>query len=1237
MMTDEMDEIWALYADDGAQALDAMEEVLEALAKDADGADAQAHIGALFRAVHTFKGNSRVLGLGNVEGLAHLAEDLIGLVRDEGAALTPDIVDSLMRAGDMLRAMLEETADTRADVDPAPSAALKDDLRATIAGLTAPQSSADPSENEAARSAESRGDEMAEGHGEVGAEAAAPTDPQPGAALDERGAEPQASGADAAPDATSGAPDTAPTPPATPGQRGLDPALAGLLDQLDGGDGADFDDFMDDDDPTSDGAPNGPDAGDSPGDGADEAPEQAAEDTFAREAPEATRDAMQDAPVQTIAEVGDGKPRDVDPMYKRIFSEMAEKTRGALGALIGAWDEDAPTIARKEADALAYAARQMGLPDWADPLAVFAENAALDQAETQELCGTLDVLIARDFGDAGSVGGAEAVREESAPKDIGGLEAAVSEAAPEVAPEAGEKAKPRINPDKDALAAPDDAIATSALSGASPMPEATAHAEHPDRPAADAAPCEDNPAPGIAVPDANAAPHERVFFAEMAALYPEIAALGMASDGPDAGAAGSWSALIDRITALADPHGYVRLIDAARQLGRTGAAQEHRAAELAFYEELVTIERSIDPAIFDADLLAPSRVIAAWCADHVFDTLGDLRRGLDRNGASGAWFPEFEALMRRVHFACLNYRIESAAQLTMALIDLFARGRAEGVAPDVILLQMGRGYIDTMELVFDALAQGDAPDIARIEKMFEDASNACFVASGVVTAKHIGTRLGLPPEFHRVMSPESVKAAHDAMAEDFGFFVLRADLNDDDALAQEFLDWITTGLVRMITNVTVFDGARTLFDFLVAAPLSGQAMTENLAELDPSGLRLALMSELTVTDAAEPPAAREGDDEEASPADGAAAPAALLEAVGSISASHALLEHELSRLASDDLMQGITDALRAAGAPSLDLQVRSVLRTQLEDHSRRLQAISEAGAQLTAELSHLQQETAAQRSRPAEALLRPLQAYVATRLGDGGAEAQARVTYAGGDVVLDQVLIDDLRGILKALVNLRLAAPHAPTRFHVSVETENDHVRIDVTDNGPTKGAVEGMDDLGADLRRRKGALRVVTLPAGAGMRFHIRMPQNMVVLDGMVVRIGRVRYVLPIDAIQRILQSDRLLPVAASGGLRMLNMGDDGLVPVQPLGSTGLDMGAEAGTGAASRLYVIVQSGGRRIAIPVDELLGQQLVMLRPLEGVLSEVRHMSGIAILSGGEVGMIVSVGAIAADAQEAAWAS
>ena len=62
--------------------------------------------------------------------------------------------------------------------------------------------------------------------------------------------------------------------------------------------------------------------------------------------------------------------------------------------------------------------------------------------------------------------------------------------------------------------------------------------------------------------------------------------------------------------------------------------------------------------------------------------------------------------------------------------------------------------------------------------------------------------------------------------------------------------------------------------------------------------------------------------------------------------------------------------------------------------------------------------------------------------------------------------------------------------------------------------------------------------------------------------------------------------------------------------------------------VYVVLGTQGRSVAVPVDELIGQQLVLLRPLRGVLSRVQNMTGIALLAGGDVGMVVSANMLCA---------
>ena len=190
-MSDEMDEIWALYLDDGTQSLDQMESSLLAL-QDGNPAELPDEVSALFRAVHTFKGNSRVLGLAVVESRAHVAEDLIGLVRDEGVPMDEEIIDILLYAGDILRDMLEETSATRADVTPDASEELMQRLNDKIARCKGEDPA--PAEEPVADvvDAVSEAETAPEPEPEADPEPVAEAEPEPEPVAEESEAEPEA-------------------------------------------------------------------------------------------------------------------------------------------------------------------------------------------------------------------------------------------------------------------------------------------------------------------------------------------------------------------------------------------------------------------------------------------------------------------------------------------------------------------------------------------------------------------------------------------------------------------------------------------------------------------------------------------------------------------------------------------------------------------------------------------------------------------------------------------------------------------------------------------------------------------------------------------------------------------------------------------------------------------------------------------------------------------------------------
>ncbi len=138
-----------------------------------------------------------------------------------------------------------------------------------------------------------------------------------------------------------------------------------------------------------------------------------------------------------------------------------------------------------------------------------------------------------------------------------------------------------------------------------------------------------------------------------------------------------------------------------------------------------------------------------------------------------------------------------------------------------------------------------------------------------------------------------------------------------------------------------------------------------------------------------------------------------------------------------------------------------------------------------------------------------------------------------------------------------------------------------------------------------------------------------MVVLDGMVVRVGEYRYVVPLDAIQRIVHSgfEDVMRLSASEGRHMLNWGPAMSCP--SISSRRMPKKASRSTmrPAAERyLFVVVGKQSQRLALQVDELMGQQLVLIRPLRGYLTGIRGVTGCALLGGGDVGMVLDIGGL-----------
>ncbi len=148
-MTGPDDETWNLYASDAQSALTEIEDAL--LLAERDPAD-RAQVHRLYRALHTIKGNSAMLGLERVQRLAHAAEDLAAVVRDEGVPFDDTLATAMLLLVDRLRGVVDMVGRFRRDVREADIAEALTAMLIAREGLGASTATATPCPPRATRS-----------------------------------------------------------------------------------------------------------------------------------------------------------------------------------------------------------------------------------------------------------------------------------------------------------------------------------------------------------------------------------------------------------------------------------------------------------------------------------------------------------------------------------------------------------------------------------------------------------------------------------------------------------------------------------------------------------------------------------------------------------------------------------------------------------------------------------------------------------------------------------------------------------------------------------------------------------------------------------------------------------------------------------------------------------------------------------------------------------------------------
>ena len=163
------------------------------------------------------------------------------------------------------------------------------------------------------------------------------------------------------------------------------------------------------------------------------------------------------------------------------------------------------------------------------------------------------------------------------------------------------------------------------------------------------------------------------------------------------------------------------------------------------------------------------------------------------------------------------------------------------------------------------------------------------------------------------------------------------------------------------------------------------------------------------------------------------------------------------------------------------------------------------------------------------------------------------------------------------------------------------------------------MDVVRATVRRLGGEI-VLSSEHGRGTSAEIRLPLTLAIVAALLVEVGGLPFAVPLDRVERTLALEEY-PVRSVAGQRMLVLRDGALPLIDAAGALGHERGDDCTHG------VVVRAGDHRIALAVGRLVGQRELVTRALPDGLDEHAAVSGGAVLSNGDIALIVDCDAVA----------
>jgi two-component system chemotaxis sensor kinase CheA len=226
---------------------------------------------------------------------------------------------------------------------------------------------------------------------------------------------------------------------------------------------------------------------------------------------------------------------------------------------------------------------------------------------------------------------------------------------------------------------------------------------------------------------------------------------------------------------------------------------------------------------------------------------------------------------------------------------------------------------------------------------------------------------------------------------------------------------------------------------------------------------------------------------------------------------------------------------------------------------------------------------------------------------------------AGGEVLI--TIRDDGRGIDRARVRAKaesqgLIQPGQSISdhdllqmiFHPGFSTAAQVTNL--------SGRGVGMDVVKRTIESLRGAIDITSAP-GEGSTVVLRIPLTLAIIDGLLVRVGEGRYVIPLGAVEECLELS-LEEDLRSRGRSFITLRDR-LVPFLRLREI-FDTGTRPDP---HQKIVVIATGSERVGLVVDQIIGSHQTVIKSMSPLHRDVATFAGATILGDGGVALILDV--------------